>query len=543
MDEYKTYSAVSDNNNISAFIDEQYLQKFSDYCCALIKLLKFSEDNEKTEFASRIVAQKPEEVQRWIKDGINIIEKDCCPFCNRPLDDATKQMISAYNSFAKSERSKTKEQLALLLEAINKQYNMYQNYDVIKHQLKNYEKIMPTFEKVISKISGMEKYICDIKDELTKAIASKLEPQNITRNISTDYELSIDKEKFSDIKYINSELLQLDTNLKHAAINKKRVRDNYIDKFLKPKLAHTYSSDYQKLFQLALEAKDKRMAMDISKETYLQDLSQKKPLIKKMNEILNDIGLSKFQVDPQFNLVLNSKNISHSINSYLSDGEKTVIAFSLFVAEIALKFSQNIELIVIDDPISSLDYDFIYNIKSFIDSLYDRMKTTTQFIVLTHNNIFYNMLKYRSNQNFGKLDFSIAGSIYVSGEKEETLYMEKLKVIKNIAMQESDVSLEQKTFIPNHCRFILENVANFFFPNTNCPIDVLESDIRRDDSETRINKGKLTTLFSAIQIGSHSLLNASLDQDSIISDPQYKEICRTTIKIVKKYCPRQLEIA
>ena len=79
---------------------------------------------------------------------------------------------------------------------------------------------------------------------------------------------------------------------------------------------------------------------------------------------------------------------------HLSEGEKTVIAFSYFLTTLDDK---NIVLkntiVVIDDPVSSLDQNYLYNLLTL---LYRRFKAPSKFkklFVLTHNFYFFKKLR------------------------------------------------------------------------------------------------------------------------------------------------------
>lgn len=79
---------------------------------------------------------------------------------------------------------------------------------------------------------------------------------------------------------------------------------------------------------------------------------------------------------------------------HLSEGEKTVIAFSYFLTTLDDK---NIVLkntiVVVDDPVSSLDQNYLYNLLTL---LYRRFKAISKFkklFVLTHNFYFFKKLR------------------------------------------------------------------------------------------------------------------------------------------------------
>ena len=75
----------------------------------------------------------------------------------------------------------------------------------------------------------------------------------------------------------------------------------------------------------------------------------------------------------------------------LSEGEKNAIAFSYFIVKTQERgFNVNEGIIVIDDPISSFDSNFIYHCFSLIKNQFTEAE---QLIISTHNFQFFNLVK------------------------------------------------------------------------------------------------------------------------------------------------------
>lgn len=198
-----------------------------------------------------------------------------------------------------------------------------------------------------------------------------------------------------------------------------------------------------------------------AKKNYEDDLVKKQLLIKDVNRLLDDLGIDKYKIDTNFHLMYKRKDVNDKFVNMLSEGERTSITFALFLAELKWLY-EDIDIIVIDDPISSLDYMHIYNVMSKIKELFS-MYSDKQIIILTHNNIFYNMFKYRNPYAYYKISNTEGKSNYKEDRRDKTLYMEKLKYIVYIADSTEDITEEQKKYIFNYCRYILETLGLFFF--------------------------------------------------------------------------------
>lgn len=100
------------------------------------------------------------------------------------------------------------------------------------------------------------------------------------------------------------------------------------------------------------------------------------------DEILLDLDISKK------GYVIYREGI---LASNLSEGEKTAIAFSYFIVKAEERnFKINNSVIFIDDPISSLDSNFVYHSFSLIK---EHFQDAQQLFISTHNFHFFNLIK------------------------------------------------------------------------------------------------------------------------------------------------------
>ena len=90
--------------------------------------------------------------------------------------------------------------------------------------------------------------------------------------------------------------------------------------------------------------------------------------------------------DNKFSVSRNNKPAKN-----LSEGEKTAISFAYFIAGLEDKNTKLEKSIVfIDDPISSLDHNHLFNIYAFIKS---KLSNCGQLFISTHNLEFFNLMK------------------------------------------------------------------------------------------------------------------------------------------------------
>ena len=148
--------------------------------------------------------------------------------------------------------------------------------------------------------------------------------------------------------------------------------------------------------------------MNLSKNRIDNMLSDQQSLIKTIETMCQRIfGVDNFTF--HFNEtekvyeILRDKQLAHNI----SEGEKTVIAFAYFMASLEEKSAQNTDIIVIDDPISSLDQQYLFNLSSILAQqvINPNVKKGKQFFILTHNFFFFRKLILLSELNLNHFIF------------------------------------------------------------------------------------------------------------------------------------------
>ena len=145
------------------------------------------------------------------------------------------------------------------------------------------------------------------------------------------------------------------------------------------------------------EAEQKLIIIDNRKKITNIDLS-----VSKINQQLIDLGLIGFQIekaseDEQRYKIVRTNGEGEDVYSSLSEGEKTLISFLYFLEcstgatneESAVVLNRRI--IVIDDPISSLSHNYVYDIASLIHHKV-LQADFKQIFVLTHNLFFFHEL-------------------------------------------------------------------------------------------------------------------------------------------------------
>ncbi|WP_217607963.1 AAA family ATPase [Helicobacter pylori] len=368
----------------------------------LESLFSFDIDKKAGQVSEKIKEHISKVGREFIEKGIKLqkeMPNNACPFCTQKI---TNNIIQAYTSyFNKSIEQFNQDSLEIsgTLKNILNQWN-------IKEILQSFERFEPFMEDFLKEKKSLENALEQIKallEELQKEVDKKEGVKN--------------EEKFQEI---DKKLLEIQENIQQCVgetrriLNQKKEQKKKLEK-LKTKLkearikkAKHDSYDWQKSKKeaerklLVLDRGHKRLKYLLEKiDNKLKELyDQKRPDIEIINNYLKALNLPKYSLDKDYRIVLNSVDLENSkAKMILSDGEKTTLAFAYFLARLKLFYKKedlkNL-VVVIDDPISSLDEQRIYNTTCLVAKINQELareklsneKDKAQVFVLTHNHTF-----------------------------------------------------------------------------------------------------------------------------------------------------------
>ncbi|MDE1712015.1 AAA family ATPase (plasmid) [Chromobacterium amazonense] len=203
--------------------------------------------------------------------------------------------------------------------------------------------------------------------------------------------------------------------------------------------------------------------------------------IQKINEGIVWIGLKGFKIekydeDSSFYKIVREGESSDVYKS-LSEGEKTLITFLYFLETCKGAASQDSpvslvnRIIVIDDPISSLSHNYVYEIASLIQHRVIE-GGFEQVFILTHSLFFYHELINQIAYKEKDIDKHYAFFRVTKGEYSMVEKMEK-GAIKNDyqsywqAIKDAQSGKGSSTILPNMMRNILEHYFSFIHKKDN----------------------------------------------------------------------------
>ncbi|WP_029568177.1 AAA family ATPase [Helicobacter pylori] len=369
----------------------------------LESLFSFDIDKEAWQVSEEIKEHMSKVGREFIEKGIELQKKmpdNACPFCTQEITNNIIQVYTSYFNKRIEQFNQDSLEVSGTLKKILEQWN-------IKEILQSFERFEPFMKKDSStnkeSLKNALEQIKVLLEKLQKEVDKKWGVKNKEKFQETDKKLLENYEKFQKCvdetrnilkqkKGQKEKLEKLKTELKEARIKKAKY-DSYDWQKSKEEAKRKLSvlnCRHERLNRL-LEKIDKKL-----KELY----DQKRPDIETINNYLKALNLPKYSLDKDYRIVLNSDALENSeAKIILSDGEKTTLAFAYFLARLKLFYKKedlkNL-VVVIDDPISSLDEQRIYNTTCLVAKINQELareklsnkEDKAQIFVLTHNHTF-----------------------------------------------------------------------------------------------------------------------------------------------------------
>jgi len=341
----------------------------------------------------------------WVKQGLTYLEKsdNKCPFCQNKLTDDIKHLSEYFNKEYKEKCSK--------IESVKEQYenlstNMINNLSSIIEEYFKDDKEMELLDEQIKTVflnnkknievkiaTPSNKVLLEISDEIIQKINIKI--VNLNQKIKDDNKkisnIVKEKEKFkSDLwNYIVNEL--------DKDISVYKVNISSVEKALIP-MNTKYSENEKKINELNEIIRENEKKITGITES-----------LNEINKVLSSFGYDGFKLK-EGNIQGTYKIIrpdGTDVGATLSEGEYRFISFLYYYYLISGSNETSgitrDKILVIDDPISSLDSNSLFIVstlvKKLINECFNNENGIKQIFILTHNVYFYKEVVYRGSRD------------------------------------------------------------------------------------------------------------------------------------------------
>lgn len=518
--------------NMPDYDDLENVNRLDDFKLEHIEELLCTEYSQGTisEEFKREMSRKEDFVTSGLKLYNENKEDPTCPFCHQKLE-STSDVITKYVQYFEDTETKIRQKIKQSISEIN----LYLRK--IETAQNKYDRISKKYTEIASNLPSItEKNIRELKDLLTEPLSliiSELEKKS-SNLADTLFDITQLKENFSSQQKIYNENIQL-INKQINLLNKTK-NDIKTEKLtLNKRLCVSSFNEFIKKSKEEIETyknllKDIDDINNIIKEKENEAKQNKKEkVIADLKKYLNFFFEGKYIFDEeQFCLKYSDEFLKSNINYVLSDGEKSIVAFCYYLAMthnlVSSESDYNRLFFIIDDPISSMDFHYVYAVSQLIRKLdvefYSNNNQKVKCLILTHNMEFMTILV--SNKIVGK-NYILANS-KISNLKNDLImpYEAHLRDIYDISKNK----LDPTHTTANSIRHILETINKFKYPTKNF------EDFFDEISELKEHE----YLYSIIQDCSHGRIRTQIpfEKSMIVQG------CEKVIEYVRSECPGQI---
>ena len=506
---------INDIEIKSSNITKDYLEDISE---VLLKIVSLHKTIEKL--------KDDWELSSWAQQGLLLHKKRKsirCEFCNQQLPHQTISNLEAHFN----------KDYIELSNLISEKITQIKNW-----KIKEAEKIPNNDLRVLAQ--KLNNLLTTLLTELIKKQKNILSSQVLSKKRKERILKEVDEIKKTTIN-LNSSFTDLAEKLELSLI-----ADNFDE----------YRKKIKEVFDL--EKKEKKTTINI--EELKVKIQKKEKDIKDFKlpaeNINNDLKIFLGHSDLHFEDKIDKyKEVYYEIKRgdeiafNLSESEKTAISLIYFLRKInEHEFNLTKGTVFIDDPVSSLDSQFLYNAYSFIISSIEKDSNNDlrigQFFLSTHNYDFLNLFKkkYRNKINKNKCGLYMfrvnidslkkrISNIYELDRllKEfdsdyQYLFSKLIKFEKATDEEKNDLTLIYP--YPNIARRVIETFLSFRFPskpNYKCKIDSTKADKKIKESVYRFTNLK-----------SHGTLKEVASFSPEIIEPTSKNHILDVLKLMRK---------
>lgn len=351
----------------------------------------------------------------WVNQGRSYLQDDdICPFCQEhTITEDFKKQLEDY--FDKSFLDSTNQIKVKSGEYLLQSQNLINELTQIENNQKN-----NTETKL-----DIDKFSAYLKTLIAQFASNKELLYNKLKEPSRNIELISTKEQLENIKAIieqaNTEIKKHNEIVKNYQLEKKNLIA-----FIWKYVAESYKSEIEayrkqndgftkgikKLNEEYLAKKLEYKALNDEIKVLIKNVTSVQPTVDEINRLLKSYGFLNFEITPsekEPNHYQIKREDGTLAEETLSEGEITFITFLYFLQLTKGATDENKitdkKVLVIDDPISSLDSNILFVVSTLIKTILQDIKNNTgniqQLILLTHNVYFHKEVSFIDGRNNG----------------------------------------------------------------------------------------------------------------------------------------------
>lgn len=347
-------------------------------------------------------------INDWVNEGKKYLQEDeTCPFCQQDTitEEFRNQLEGYFDESFTNDTNKVKE--------LNEEYlRTFENLITELQLIETTEKTNKESKLEVERFSSLLKTLSSQFTGNKELLNSKL------KEPSRSIELVPTKEQFNEIgeliKTANEAVKKHNDIVDNYATERQKLVDEIwkfiiednrtrIEYFIKHKTGLQKGID--NLTQKVKKLREEYSALDKEIKELTKNVTSIQPSVDEINQTLKSFGFQNFEIVPSktgVNQYQIQRENGELAEETLSEGEITFITF-LYFLQLAKGSTTETEItddriLVIDDPISSLDSNVLFVVSSLLKEISKSIRNNEgnikQIILLTHNVYFHKEVSF-----------------------------------------------------------------------------------------------------------------------------------------------------
>ncbi|MGE9268896.1 MAG: AAA family ATPase [Verrucomicrobiales bacterium] len=441
------------------------------------------------------------EISRWVEGGIGLHSLGGeCEFCgNTVTEDRLKSLAAHFNDADKS----LKEQLQQLVSEFEKAFQSLQSLSM-PSKLQLFDEFQTDFDSCSASVAQKQEELARALTAGKKLVEQKLGSRTEVMAFSVELSTTALAEAVADANRVLRQHNDKSTSFEEARTSATdQIEQHYLSTIQTE--IEKYDTELEKLRE------EEKNARDSSAETEQLSLDELQAEIKRKRGLIANTQKAAEDLTRKLEIFLGRKELSFDPegDGYriyrktvaaqgLSEGEKTAIAFVYFSVQLEDQdFDKTKGLIVVDDPISSLDSSSTYQAFAFLK---EAVKDAKQIFLLTHNfdflKLLLNWIKNARSEDRGY--FMLRAKAVTGDERKSKIEpmdkaltkngSEYVFLFKQVRDYACDGTIENAYPMPNIIRKVLEQFLEFMCPTADTTYYKLQNINFDPVKKTALNK-------------------------------------------------------
>ena len=474
--------------------------------------------------------------QAFIEKGLSFMStsKGRCPFCNQKLETDALSLIDQYNTFLTDEEAKTVKRIQALIQIVDSKRKDIATIKVKNSEAANRYNLYKTEYIPSCESKSLEELDSGLLDQFLLSLREVLEvKQNDISVVVSINDVCVDTFE-GLISTFNNQVARNNNLIKEINVKKSRIGEENreirrnICKASYNVWVDKYGKDQEQYVEYGKQ--EQALQAEIEKKRSLQKVEKKKLVSETIKTVLDCFFSGKYTLDDRtFRLVFNAKTLEkNQTKNILSEGEKNIVAFAYYLGDTHTIISKEEDykrlFFIIDDPISSMDFTYVYTLSGVIrdiKTIFPKMDRV-RHLILTHNSDFIRILS--SNNILDKVLLLKNSSLYEWNDNFTVPYINHLLDVFQIARK----GAKPTHTTANSIRHIIETIDKFESINSN-------EDSVREFINKNIPKDKKS--FTFINDLSHGGWRT---EQPPMTDDDYREVCEAIVVLIEGRYPNQI---